>query len=342
MQEPWNSQNFNRYSYCLNNPLKYSDPSGELAWFVPVLIGAAVGAYTGASIQSHNAAFWNWKSDAWKGAIVGGIIGASIGYNISSAMFNTGFNITGLTEVSNGIEVLSKAAGITNSILQNGAINIGINAISNGGWDGAWKSGVVGLATGAWSVTGGFGMANGFGATSKLGKIAGKLGYQMIGTTSISIGNNWASNKELFSKLTLGVGPVNLTIGKGQKLLQWENNIGNILSNSFGLINTAFGGKAQFDGDNLTFVYKGGLRDKFFTTETEKDTAFGSYAIFGWENIKDETYTHEMHHLWQSRAMNNLFWPTYSALGLSAELSGGIFYDHLNYYEQIAYANTWY
>ena len=40
--------------------------------------------------------------------------------------------------------------------------------------------------------------------------------------------------------------------------------------------------------------------------------------------------------------MNNLFWPTYSALGLSAELSGGIFYDHLNYYEQIAYANTWY
>ena len=114
---------------------------------------------------------------------------------------------------------------------------------------------------GAWSVTGGFGMAKGFGATSKLGKLAGKLGYQMIGTTSMSIGNNWASNKEIFSKLTLGVGPVNLTIGKGQKLLQWENNIGNILSNSFGLINTAFGGKAQFDIDNLTFVYKGGLRE---------------------------------------------------------------------------------
>ena len=27
VQEPWNSQNFNRYSYCLNNPLKFSDPS---------------------------------------------------------------------------------------------------------------------------------------------------------------------------------------------------------------------------------------------------------------------------------------------------------------------------
>ena len=29
IQEPTNPQNFNRYSYCLNNPLKYTDPSGE-------------------------------------------------------------------------------------------------------------------------------------------------------------------------------------------------------------------------------------------------------------------------------------------------------------------------
>ncbi len=29
VQEPTNSQNFNRYSYCLNNPLKYTDPSGN-------------------------------------------------------------------------------------------------------------------------------------------------------------------------------------------------------------------------------------------------------------------------------------------------------------------------
>ena len=28
------SQNLNRYSYCLNNPLKYTDPDGELAFLV--------------------------------------------------------------------------------------------------------------------------------------------------------------------------------------------------------------------------------------------------------------------------------------------------------------------
>ncbi len=32
VQQPDDSQNFNRYSYCLNNPLKYNDPSGE--WLI--------------------------------------------------------------------------------------------------------------------------------------------------------------------------------------------------------------------------------------------------------------------------------------------------------------------
>lgn len=30
IQDPTNPQSFNRYSYCLNNPLKYTDPNGEL------------------------------------------------------------------------------------------------------------------------------------------------------------------------------------------------------------------------------------------------------------------------------------------------------------------------
>ena len=47
VQAPDNSQSFNRYSYCLNNPLKYTDPSGELAWFVPVIAGAIIGALLG-------------------------------------------------------------------------------------------------------------------------------------------------------------------------------------------------------------------------------------------------------------------------------------------------------
>ena len=33
VQEPYNCQSFNRYSYCLNNPLKYIDPMGEAYYY---------------------------------------------------------------------------------------------------------------------------------------------------------------------------------------------------------------------------------------------------------------------------------------------------------------------
>lgn len=338
VQLPDNSQNFNRYSYCLNNPLKYTDPSGELAWFVPVIAGAIIGAYTGASIQSHTAAFWNWNSDWWKGAITGGIIGASIGFNVSAAMYSSGANITGLTEMINEVPVLTNSAGITNSILQSGITNIIMHLSTDGGWDDAWKAGLVGLGAGAWSITGGFGMAKGFESSTQLGKMVGKLGYQMIGTASLSIGDNWAKNRGLLSKVTLGVGPINLTLGKGQKLLQFENNIGNIISNSAGIINIALGGKMQFDSENLSMVYSGGLRDKLFG----KETAFGSYAVWGKNSINLEDYTHELHHLWQSRAMNNLYIPAYSGLGMTALIMKGCFYDEYNFFEQIGYGHYWF
>ena len=31
VQDPYNTQNYNRYGYVLNNPLMYTDPSGETA-----------------------------------------------------------------------------------------------------------------------------------------------------------------------------------------------------------------------------------------------------------------------------------------------------------------------
>ena len=43
VQAPDFTQSFNRYAYCLNNPFKYTDPSGEIVWFVPVIIGAVIG-----------------------------------------------------------------------------------------------------------------------------------------------------------------------------------------------------------------------------------------------------------------------------------------------------------
>lgn len=94
-------------------------------------------------------------------------------------------------------------------------------------------------------------MVKGFNTTSKIGKFAGELGCQMMGTSVSSIGNNWERDKKTFSSVTMGIGPINLSVGKGQKLLQWQNNFENIVMNTLGLGNLVFGGKMNFGWKNL-------------------------------------------------------------------------------------------
>ncbi len=46
IQCPDNSQNFNRYAYCLNNPLKYTDPSGEFSLLATWISGFIQGIFS--------------------------------------------------------------------------------------------------------------------------------------------------------------------------------------------------------------------------------------------------------------------------------------------------------
>ena len=52
VQDPFNTQNYNRYGYCWNNPFKYTDPSGEWIW---ILVGAIIGGV--ANWVAHGAQF---------------------------------------------------------------------------------------------------------------------------------------------------------------------------------------------------------------------------------------------------------------------------------------------
>lgn len=84
IQDPFNSQNYNRYGYVLNNPLMFTDPSGDIL-FVPILIGMAYGAIAGAAIAVVTYSIpallngsWNWKglgTSVMYGAITGAISG---------------------------------------------------------------------------------------------------------------------------------------------------------------------------------------------------------------------------------------------------------------------------
>ena len=61
VQAPDNSQSFNRYSYCLNNPLKYTDPSGEYA-ILDDVFSILLGGFVNLGI---NLIDGNIKGDVW-------------------------------------------------------------------------------------------------------------------------------------------------------------------------------------------------------------------------------------------------------------------------------------
>lgn len=117
---PWNTQEYNRYSYANNNPLVYVDPDGNFFFLIPFAIGAAVGALTGGlDAALHRKSFFD---GAWKGAIVGGIGGAISGGILSDAFSSFGMVGAGIAK-----------GAITGFVT--GGINSGLNGanILNGG-----------------------------------------------------------------------------------------------------------------------------------------------------------------------------------------------------------------
>jgi len=84
IQAPDFTQNYNRYAYCLNNPFKYTDPSGENPLIVAAVIGAIVGAYSGGVIANngqYNPTKWDYSAGKTWGYMLGGaFVGGVSGY----------------------------------------------------------------------------------------------------------------------------------------------------------------------------------------------------------------------------------------------------------------------
>jgi RHS repeat-associated protein len=85
VQSPGNSQNFNRYAYCLNNPLRYVDPDGEEFLTSAIIIGSLlVGAYSGGVLTNggeYNPIKWDWSSsNTYDGMLLGGVFGGLSGF----------------------------------------------------------------------------------------------------------------------------------------------------------------------------------------------------------------------------------------------------------------------
>lgn len=135
VQDVYNTQNFNRYGYTLNNPLLYTDPSGE--FIVEVLIGVAVAVVlNGINNSINKIPFWYGSG---KAGVVGGV-SAAISLGIGEVMkgaFSSAFSTAvvqaglhgftgGLLSMANGGDFLSGfAAGAVSSLISSGLQYLG-------------------------------------------------------------------------------------------------------------------------------------------------------------------------------------------------------------------------
>ena len=148
VQAPEYSQNFNRYSYAWNNPLKYTDPDGE---WVNLVLGAVVGGISG-YIAGDMAGATGWDLVAYIGVgAVAGAATAGIGSGVSSALTSVGLEggfvagaITGTTAGFAGGVMTGTGFSLIEGNTFDDALNSGLKAGGIGAATGFAMGGVIG------------------------------------------------------------------------------------------------------------------------------------------------------------------------------------------------------
>jgi RHS repeat-associated protein len=139
VQTPDNTQNFNRYAYCMNSPLHYIDPDGE--FFVGIIFGAMLGGMINVMVNEMSGNINN-NGQMWGYFGIGALAGAAsagAGAGVSTAMTCGGFLAGGAS---------GAAAGLTSGfILGSGNSWMQGNSFGNGLVDGL-KGGLIGAGTG--------------------------------------------------------------------------------------------------------------------------------------------------------------------------------------------------
>ena len=127
VQMPDNSQNFNRYSYCLNNPLKYTDPSGEFFELIAFAAFNMASSMMQASFEGKSV----WKAGALS------LLSSAASYGIGEAFKNA-------------------AATFGNELLRAGAHGLAsgvVSALDGGNFASAFVSGAAASGIGSYAKT---------------------------------------------------------------------------------------------------------------------------------------------------------------------------------------------
>jgi RHS repeat-associated protein len=189
VQAPDFTQNYNRYSYCMNNPVMFNDENGE---WVHIVVGAVIGGVSNLVGNWRNCdGFWQYAAAFGAGAASGAVSAALPGWGSL-----IGGAITGATN--------SAIAQTGNNFTNNGAFN----------WEQFGTSCVAGAAAGIAGYGGGMlgaraanvaiGSLNIVSPVTK-GFIGGVLGGGIGGYTGGFVGGLVMSNGNLDAALSAGL-----------------------------------------------------------------------------------------------------------------------------------------
>lgn len=124
VQFPDFTQSYNRYSYCLNNPLKYTDPSGQIASFVAFGLFNIASSMIQAAISGENV----WKAGAFS------LLRGAMTYGIG--------------------QVFGAIGSIGNELLRAGAHGLAggiMSVLSGGGFGSGFAAGAISSAVGSFA-----------------------------------------------------------------------------------------------------------------------------------------------------------------------------------------------
>ncbi len=316
VQEPDFTQSHNRYAYCLNNPLIYTDPDGE--WFFTALLtavfpgvgtaigtvldgmcwGATIGAGTGAIAYTVGAGIsGNWSWSGFGNAIGMGAVGGAIGGG-----FGALGSIGALGSFGNslGYGILNQAASnaLTNTMFGNDLTWGSVAGSLVGGLAGAGLPNFTGIEGGAFK------------------NAIAEIGFN--------------SAKGAFSGFYSGV--TQAAIDKNPDAL-WQNTLGGAISGaSTSLMNIALLGPAykphdtyySHDREEQSTYRKGGL----LLRDGAGINLGRSLGTSGEGDVRIRTEVHESTHLWQQRKMG---WANFYGKTITSYVSEFFKYGTIDY-----------
>ncbi|AZA55488.1 hypothetical protein EG348_05540 [Chryseobacterium sp. G0201] len=268
IQDPYNTQIYNKYGYVMNNPLMYNDPSGEIFGLIPLVSAMVVGAIIGVAsyvmvnlMTGQSITFLGLLKSTFFGAVSGAVT-----FGIGS-IFTSGAGTAAVAATHFADQLGTMGTAFVQAGLH--AVAQGTLSLVQGGSFGqAFVSGALGsLGASAFGVAAKEAANTALG-TIAFGSLAGGFGSALTG------GNFWQG--ALIGGVVAGLNHV-----MHMDDMQTTDNDDEFRRNADGTI-TATGGKKGGDTTDYLYDVKGKLiGSKSVTVLEAGDNMSADYSIYG-------------------------------------------------------------